>query len=149
MARRQRIDSTAARAAVAAAARRIEPPRAASLSADERRLFDAIIAEAPALEWTEHQVDTACVLARTLALLEAEQRLLAAEGTVAETDGRRAANPRAAAVATLTASVVRLRQSLGLHARAKAREPAELAERRRQAREIERQILAADDDLLN
>ena len=42
----------------------------------------SIVAEAGVSEWTAHTVELAALLARTMASLEEEQRLLRAEGSV-------------------------------------------------------------------
>jgi hypothetical protein len=151
MARRQRIDSAAAAVAVAsAAARPIASP--AHVPLDERDLpfFDSVIEEFARSEWTRHQVELAALLARTMADMAAEQKLLRDEGGVAFSErGTPVVNPRKALVQMHAGTILSMRRSLSLHARAQGGEAGRIGERRAVAKDIEAGVAGAElDDLI-
>ena len=149
MTRKQRIDSaTAAVRVMQGAAREIAPPAHVALDDCDWPFWHNVVAEFARSEWTEHQLELAAMLARTLANLESEQRALRREGfiTVRE-NGTTVENPRARAVKSLTGDILSLRRSLALHARAKSGEARDVGKRREQAKGIEADN-PLDDDLI-
>jgi len=145
--RKQRIDSNAAAVKIMqGSVRHIAPPSHVPLDDCDWPFFENVIGEFARSEWTEHQLEIAAMLARTLASLEQEQRTLRIEGFIAvRENGTTVENPRARAVKSLTGDILSLRRSLSLHARAKSGEARDVAKRQAQASEIE---TALDDDLL-
>jgi hypothetical protein len=88
------------------------------------------------------------MLARTMADLEREQRLLRDEGSVAYSDrGTPVANPRKMIVQMHAGSILSFRRSLSLDARAQGGDPRDIAKRRAHTKEIEADA-ALDDDLI-
>jgi hypothetical protein len=89
--------------------------------AAERLAFTEIVNEFSKSELTAHKIRLTGLLARQVAMLNAEESALMIEGsTLTNSRGARVANPRVRAVAILTASILAFRRSLGLHARAQA-----------------------------
>ena len=130
---------------IATAASAVSPPSSVPLSAADLSFFDAIIAEAALSEWTSHTVEVAALLARSMADLEREQRLLRAEGSVLASDrGSPVVNPRSRVVADLTAAILSSRRSLQLHARAQTRDLAVAAARRRALKALEADLPPRD-----
>ena len=96
----------------------MSPPAHVPLSAKDRPHWSNIVAERPSEQWTEHQLDMAAILARTMADLEQQQRLCSAEGTIiVGARGGKRANPRNRCVNHLLRQAVHIRTSLGLSAR--------------------------------
>jgi hypothetical protein len=149
MARKQRIDSaTAAVRVMQEAQREIAPPAHVALDAGDWPYWKSVVAEFPKIEWTEHQLEVAAQLAKSMADLEAERNALRLEGYVITLDsGKPVANPRHGVSRDLTNSVMSLRRNLSLHARAKQGEARDVAKRRDQANEIARDN-PLDDDLI-
>lgn len=149
--RKQRIDSAAAAVAVASkAGAEILPPMHVPLEDRDLPFWRSVIAEFALADWSEHALEIAAMLARTLSELEQEQRTLRVEGyiTVRE-NGTTVENPRARAVKSLTGDILSLRRSLSLHARARSGEARDVAKRAEIARDIESGVVAGfDDDLL-
>lgn len=147
MARKQRIDSNAAAVKImAGVTRQVQPPAHVPLDAMDWPFFESVIEEFARSEWTEHQVELAAMLARTMANLESEQRALRTEGFTTKSDrGTPVANPRAAIVKGLAGDILSMRRSLSLHARAQKGEARDVAKRQSQAKAIETDL---DDDLL-
>jgi hypothetical protein len=106
-----------------------------------------VVAEFARAEWSEHQLELAAMLARTMADLAREQRTLRTEGYIAVRDnGTTVENPRARSVKSLTGDILSLRRSLALHARARSGDSRNDAKRREAGKEIERN--AGDHDEL-
>jgi len=147
MARKQRVDSNAAAVKIMqGATRQIQPPAHVPLDDIDWPFFENVIEEFARSEWTEHQIELAAMLARTLATLEQEQRTLRQEGMISvRENGTTVENPRARAVKSLTGDILSFRRSLSLHARAKQGEARDVAKRQRQAKGVETDL---DDDLL-
>ena len=130
---------------MATAASAVSPPASVPLSAADLSFFTSIIAEAAVSEWTTHTVELAALLARSMADLEREQRLLRTEGSVLASDrGSPMVNPRASLVANLTASVLSTRRSLQLHARAQTRDLAVAGARRGALKALEADLPPRD-----
>jgi hypothetical protein len=104
-----------------------------------------VVAEFARAEWSEHQLELAAMLARTMANIEQEQRTLRAEGFVSvRENGTTVYNPRSSVVQTLTGQVLSLRRSLALHARARSGDTRADAVRKVAGKNAETQL----DDLL-
>lgn len=142
MARKQRIDSNAAAVRVMqGTTRQIQPPSHVPLDDCDWPFFENVIEEFARSDWTEHQIELAAMLARTMATLEQEQRTLRSEGmiTVRE-NGTTVENPRARAVKSLAGDVLSFRRSLSLHARARSGEARDVGKRKDQAKAIEAEL---------
>lgn len=139
MTRKQRVDSNAAAVKIMqGSTRQIQPPSHVPLEDMDWPFFENVIEEFARSEWTEHQVELAAMLARTMAQLEEEQRTLRKEGYIAvRENGTTVENPRARAVKSLTGDILSFRRSLSLHARAKQGEARDVAKRQSQAKAIE------------
>jgi hypothetical protein len=147
--RKARIDSaTEAVNVMAKAAASITPPENVPLDAEDMPFFYNVIAEYARSEWSAHQLEIAAMLARTMADLTREQKLLRDEGGVAYSEkGTPVANPRKSIVQMHASSILSFRRSLSLHARAQAGEARDVAKRRVAAKEIEAEN-PLEDDLL-
>ncbi|WP_455918842.1 terminase small subunit [Ensifer canadensis] len=147
--RKARIDSAAEAVRVMAkATTEIEPPANVPLDAEDLPFFRNVIAEYARSEWSSHQLELAAMLARTMADLTREQKLLRDEGGVAYSEkGTPVANPRKSIVQMHASSILSFRRSLSLHARAQAGEARDVAKRREAAKDIESDN-PLDDDLL-
>lgn len=122
MARKARIDSSGEAVRIMqGATRELQPPSHVPLDDMDWPYWHSVVAEFARAEWTEHQLELAAMLARTMANLEQEQRSLRAEGFIAvRENGTGVENPRARAVKSLTGDILSLRRSLALHARARS-----------------------------
>lgn len=149
MARKQRIDSITAQVAVMkAAAGEVVPPEHIPLKESDLPFWRSVIAEKPKSEWTEHDREIAALLAISMRKMGEQDVLLDTEGPVVTTSGgNMAQNPRCRVVADLHARVIKYRQTLGIHNRAKAGEARDVAKRREQAFAVERDN-PMEDDLL-
>ncbi len=147
--RKARIDSAAEAVRVMAkAATEIEPPANVPLDDEDLPFFRNVIAEYARSEWSSHQLELAAMLARTMADLTREQKLLRDEGGVAYSEkGTPVANPRKSIVQMHASSILSFRRSLSLHARAQAGEARDVAKRREAAKDIEGDN-PLEDDLL-
>lgn len=147
--RKARIDSAAEAVRVMArATAEIEPPDNVPLDSEDVPFFRNVIAEFARSEWSAHQLELAAMLARTMADLVREQKLLREEGGVAYSDkGTPVANPRKSIVQMHASSILSFRRSLSLHARAQAGEARDAAKRRSAAKDIEGDN-PLEDDLL-
>jgi hypothetical protein len=147
--RKARIDSAAEAVRVMAkATKEIEPPSNVPLDDEDIPFFRNVIAEYARSEWSSHQLELAAMLARTMADLTREQKLLRDEGGVAYSEkGTPVANPRKSIVQMHASSILSFRRSLSLHARAQAGEARDVAKRRGAAKTIEGDN-PLDDDLL-
>ncbi|WP_312405247.1 terminase small subunit [Rhizobium sp.] len=147
--RKARIDSAAEAVRVMAkAATEIQPPTNVPLDDGDLPFFRNVVAEFARSEWSDHQVELAAMLARTMADLVREQSLLREEGGVAYSDkGTPVANPRKSIVQMHASSILSFRRSLALHARAIQGEARDAAKRRDAAKDIEGDN-PLEDDLL-
>jgi hypothetical protein len=120
------------------ATRQIQPPSHVPLEDCDWPFFENVIEEFARSEWTEHAIEIAAMLSRTLADLEREQRTLRTEGMIAvRENGTTVENPRMRAVKSLTGDVLSLRRSLQLHARAKQGEIQKTGDRKAIGKAIE------------
>ena len=147
--RKARIDSAAEAVRVMGrAATEIAPPANVPLTDRDLPFFVNVVAEFARSEWTEHQLEIAAMLARTMSDLIREQDLLRDEGGIAYSmKGTPVANPRKAIVAMYAGSILSFRRSLSLHARAQSGESRDVAKRREAAKQIEGDN-PLEDDLL-
>ncbi len=147
--RKRRTDSTSNLHRIFAGANiEIAPPAHVPLTDADWPYWHSIIEEYAKSDWTRHALDIVALLARTMALLEEQQRLMSGEQAVlTKPDGSTYANPRNRVVATLNAQVLSLRRSLGLSARAKAGSSRDVARARDANRAVE-QAARGHDDLL-
>lgn len=148
MAKKPRIDTAAAVIEVARAAQvEIHPPTNVPLEDRDLSFFASVIAEFARSEWTAHQLELAAMLARTMADLESDQRLMRIEGPIMATEkGTPVVNPRKAVIQMNSSIILSYRRSLSLHARAQGGEARDVGKRRDMAREIEAD--AGGDELL-
>lgn len=147
MAKRPRIDSAAAAVdAARASQQQIRPPSNVPLDARDLPFFASVLDEFARSEWTAHQLELAAMLARTMADLEEEQRLMRAEGSTLKTaKGTPVINPRKTAIQMHYGNIHSARRSLSLHARAQGGEARDVAKRRDMAKEFDTD---EGDDLL-
>lgn len=146
MARRQRIDSATAAVAVVQAAK-INPPPHVPLEDCDKPFWENVIAEFARADWTDHQVELAAMLARSMADLNREQQTLRIEGFISvRENGTTVENPRARSVKSLTGDILSLRRSLALHARARSGDSRNDGRRKEMGRELQAGL--TDDDLL-
>ncbi|MBY3333757.1 terminase small subunit [Rhizobium laguerreae] len=147
--RKARIDSaTEAVRVMAKATKEIQPPSNVPLDEEDLPFFRNVIAEYARSEWSSHQLELAAMLARTMADLTREQKLLRDEGGIAKSEkGTPVANPRKSIVQMHASSILSFRRSLSLHARAQAGEARDVGKRRGAAKSIEGDN-PLEDDLL-
>ena len=128
------------------AVRELAPPSHIPLDDVDWPFWHSVVAEFAKAEWTEHQLELAAMLARSMANVEGEQRALRYEGHIIERpNGTKVENPRARAVQSLTQTILGLRRSLAMHGRAKSGDSRTDAKRRDTAKKAEQQL---DDDLI-
>ena len=139
MKRRHRIDTvTGAVEAMKGATRDVSPPSNVPLQPGDMPFFASVIAEFARSEWTAHQLELAAMMARTMADLEREQVALRAEGSVLATErGTPVVNPRKALIQMHAGTILSMRRSLSLHARAQGGEARDISKRRGMAKGIE------------
>lgn len=148
MTKRARIDSSAeAVRIVQAAGLPIMPPAHMTLDECDWPHWRNVVAEFARAEWTDHQLELAAMLARTMADLAREQQTLRVEGYISVRENRTTVeNPRARAVKSLTGDILSLRRSLALHARARSGDSRNDAKRREVGKSLERDL--GDDELI-
>lgn len=139
MSRKARIDSASEAVRVmASATKAISPPSNVPLDAEDLPFFANVIAEFAKSEWSAHQLELAAMMARTMADLEREQRVMRGEGSVVFTEkGTPIPNPRKTIVQMHSASILSFRRSLALHARAQGGDARDIGKRRTGAKAIE------------
>lgn len=148
MPRKARVDSTAEAVRLASSQASVTPPSNVPLEKEDMAFFVNVIDEFARSEWTAHQLEVAAMLARTMADLEREQRLMREEGSTLKTEkGTPVVNPRKTVVQMHASSILSFRRSLSLHARAQGGEARDVGKRRAQAKGHE-QAGQAEDDLL-
>lgn len=124
----------------------IVPPAHVELEEDDMPFWDSVIAEFARSDWTAHQLELAAMLARTMADLEREQRLLREEGSIMSSEkGTPVVNPRKSMIQMHAGTILSFRRSLQLHALAHG-DPRTTADRRKAAKEIEADNPLKDDD---
>lgn len=148
--KKKRIDSASEQVRVMMqATKQIHPPSTVPLDDSDMPFFANVIEEFARSEWTSHQLELAAMLARTMADVERNQKLLRAEGEVTITErGQPVPNPRLAALRMQMTNVLAYRRSLGVHARAKDGEARDVGKRRAQTKAVEAEVTAALDDFI-
>lgn len=137
------------------AKKEIAPPSHVPLEAVDWPFWESVVAEFARADWTEHQLELAAMLARTMADLEREQRLLRQEGGICtkeilDKDGniRKIVtweNIRGRAVQTFMSQVLSMRRSLALHAKAKSGSNGDAAKQREANKKTEAAAEGGDD----
>lgn len=164
--RRKRSDGIAAAVEIAQASmREIEPPAHVRLRKRDDPFFDSIIAEFAKVEWTDHTLELAALLARAISDLEMEQDMMRREGSILKNikmvpiepgnpdAGEREVvtgtyvNPRKQLMDMHSKNILAWRRSLSLHARVKDGEPRDIKKRRGAAKDIEDGIAGLDDKM--
>jgi len=147
--RKARIDSAAEAVRIMSrAATEIVPPSNVELDESDMPFFASVIAEFARSEWTAHQLELAAMLARTMADLHREQKMLREEGSVVYSErGTPVVNPRKSVVQMHASTILSFRRSLALHARAQGGDARDIAKRRAAAKAIEANN-PLDDELL-
>jgi hypothetical protein len=142
------------------AKRELAPPSHVPLEDVDWPFWESVVQEFARADWTEHQLELAAMLARTMANLEREQRLLREEGGVIvkeikdnKGETRKivlCVNARARSVSDTMSQVLSMRRSLALHAKAKSGTNGDAGKQRAANKKIE-SVAAAneDDDLLS
>jgi hypothetical protein len=148
--RQSRIDSPVEAVRIMQAAQvELSPPAHVPLDDCDQPFWRNVIAEFARAEWTDHQLEIAAMLARTMADLAREQKTLRDEGFISvRENGTSVENPRARAVKSLTGDILSLRRSLALHARARSGDSSNDAKRREMGKEIEAGAYGEEDDLI-
>lgn len=130
-----------------AAKKPITAPQCVDMDESDAPFFEAVVAEFARAEWTEHSLQLAAILARMVNDMQKELALLREEGTVAYSDkGTPVINPRKTAVQMYSGSILSIRRSLSLHARAQTGEARDSGKRRGIAKAAEDNN--SDDDLI-
>lgn len=147
MARKARMDSASEAVRIMqGSVQELNPPSHVPMDDMDWPFWHSVVQEFARAEWTEHQLELAAMLARTMANLESEQRLLRAEGFTAKSDrGTPVANPRATICKGLTGDILSMRRSLALHARAQSGDSRTDAKRKEAAKGMEADL---GDDLI-
>jgi len=97
----------------------IVPPANMRMDKDQLTAFHEVIAEFAKIDWTEHSIRLAAVLARTLSMLsEAQEELDGGSFTAMSQRGTPVANPLISVTNQLAGQVMSLRRTLALHAMA-------------------------------
>lgn len=140
------------------AAREVAPPNHVPLDDKDWPFWENVVAEFARADWTEHQLELAAMLARTMADLEENQRLLRSEGLLIIREVKNGKdevvkilsceNHRGRAVQTLMGQVLALRRSLALHARAQSGSNKDAAKKRAANKGTESKAKGGNDDLL-
>jgi len=105
---------------MAKAAQPLTVPSNVPLETDDLAFYHNVIAEFSRSEWTQHALEIAAMMARTMHDLNAEQQALRAEGYISvRENGTTVENPRTRIVKSLTGDLLSLRRSLGVNARAR------------------------------
>ena len=132
---------------VAGAARVIEPPPHVRMEEADMPFFRGVIAEFARADWTDHALELAALLARTLCDMEREQFELRSEGSIMSSEkGTPVANPRKTIVQMHAGTVLSLRKSLGMDARSRQL-PQDIAKGKKDGMAIQAGA-TIDDDLI-
>ncbi len=137
MAKKQRSDSITTQGAAMRAAK-VQPPKHIEIWPEALPFWDSVIKECARVDWTDHQLEMAAILARCMCQLVQEQEQARIEGTVITTDkGTPIQNPRIRAVHDLQAQVAKLRQGLAINGRAVKGEARDARKRTDQLKQAE------------
>jgi len=103
-----------------AATQPVHPPSNVPLDDTDLPFFANVIAEFARSQWSEHALEIAAMMARSMNDLNREQQALRTEGyIVTRPNGTTVENPRQRIVKSLTGDLLSLRRSLGVNARAR------------------------------
>jgi len=151
--RKSRSDSVSAAQKIAAAAfKDVKPPATIRMTPRDLEFFDAVVAEFAKAHWTLHQLQQAAMLARAMNDLEEQQFELRKEGMMQEVKTKKkenkykVVNPRKQLVQMCASTVLSLRRSLALHARAREGEGRDSAKKRAMEKGIENDVSGFDDE---
>lgn len=149
MAKRQKITSAEMTVEVMQkASEELLPPKYIKLSAKDKPFWEGILKEKAKIEWSEHDLGIAAMLAKSMRQLEEESNWLESEGCIMMSDrGAPCHNPRMKMVADLHSRVMKYRMSLSLNSRAKGGETRDIERRREIAKGIEANNPLEDDML--
>ena len=147
MAKRQRVDTAAAAVEIMKGAQReIAPPGHVGMGDEDWPFWHSVVAEFAKSEWTDHLLELAAMLARSMADLEREQHKLREEGFIdVRQNGTTVENPRSRVVKGLTGDILSLRRSLALHARARNGDNRDVGTRRAGEKAIVADNVLSDD----
>lgn len=125
-------------------------PKHIELEDRDMIFFKNVIAEFSKFEWSEHQLELAAMLARSLSDLDREQRELRKEGFIIKRQNTTTVeNPRCRIVKSLTGDILSLRRSLALHARARGGDNRDVAKTREIMKSMENDVSGLmNDDLI-
>jgi len=159
-ARKPRSDSVSNAIRIMQGAKReIAPPTHIPLQDIDWPFWESVVAEFARADWTEHALELAAMLARTMAEAEENQRLMREEGVIIERDTLNKEgqvirtvtieNPRARVCQSLMGQILALRRSLALHAKAKSGSNADAGKQRGANKRTEQAAANEDDGLLS
>lgn len=129
----------------------IKPPKHIKMLQRDMPFFNSVIAEFAKADWSDHQVEIACLLARAMSDLEDQQNRLRKEGGTTRSErGTPVVNPRKILVQMYAGTILSLRKSLALDARSGGQK-VDIAKKRGLAKEIEGSAMSMDmdDDLIS
>lgn len=128
----------------------IAPPAHVPLQDHDWPFFHSIVDEFAKADWTPHRLELAAMLARTMASLEACQRQISEEGTLAlRANGTLGQNPRLKVAAGMASQILAMRRSLAMTGRAMAGGTNKAAHQREANRAAEKRLRGnGRDDLL-
>lgn len=149
MVRKARVDSVSEAVRIAhGSTAAITPPSNVPLDDGDLPFFASVLAEFARTEWTAHQLELAANLARMMADMTRELRALRDEGSVlASEKGTPVVNPRKTVVQMHSSTILSMRRSLSLHARAQGGEARDVGKRRGLTKDTEARV-SGDDDLI-
>ena len=146
--KQHKIDSVKETVKVAQAAhKKIKAPEGIKLDPEEKKFFNDIVKEMAKIEWSEHRLQLAALLAKMMKSLQEAQEDLNTNGVSIKTPrGMIVVNPALHAVSKLSQVITTMRRSLSIHAMANSQTPA-IGDRRAKAKAIENSVsLSSDDD---
>lgn len=135
-------------AAQAAALGDIEPPDHVTLREGDRPFWLAVVRARARKEWSDADLVNAANMARAMADIESEQKLIDAEGNVVVNDrGTQIVNPRHALIEQLSRRIMALQRLLGMQAvtSGNARDKVKARAAEATAREAVRSLKGEDD----
>lgn len=122
------------------------PPIHVPLKEADIPFWNNVVGEKAKAEWSDHDLEIAALLARSLSRLENEETRLDSEETVLESaGGSPMQNPRLRVISDLHGRVIKYRQTLGIHNRGKNGEKRDTDKRSSIAKSIESDL---SDNLL-
>ena len=150
----KRIDSAAEKAKiVSAAATKIEAPANMVLDELAQEFFEQIIEEQAKAQWSKHSISLAADMAQSMSLVQKLKAEVESEGYLitnyTERGSTTVKNPLLGEITKHQASIVAMRRSLALHARAQLGDNRQAGKQRAYAKELEEQAQQeTEDDLI-